>query len=82
MKFIDAGYGNLINASRIISVASFDSAPMKRLAQEAKEAGMAIDVTCGHKCRSVIITDSKHVILSATEVMNFSFSSDADSDQD
>ena len=76
MKFIDAGYGNLINASRIISVASFDSAPMKRLAQEAKEAGMAIDVTCGHKCRSVIITDSKHVILSATEVMDFSFSSD------
>lgn len=82
MKFIDAGYGNLINASRIISVASFDSAPMKRLAQEAKEAGMAIDVTCGHKCRSVIITDSKHVILSATEVMDFSFSSDTDSDQD
>ena len=82
MKFIDAGYGNLINASRIISIASFDSAPMKRLAQEAKEAGMAIDVTCGHKCRSVIITDSKHVILSATEVMNFSFSSDTDNDQD
>ena len=82
MKFIDAGYGNLINASRIISVASFDSAPMKRLAQEAKEAGMAIDVTCGHKCRSVIITDSKHVILSATEVMDFSFSSDTDRDQD
>lgn len=82
MKFIDAGYGNLINASRIISVASFDSAPMKRLAQEAKEAGMAIDVTCGHKCRSVIITDSKHVILSATEVIDFSFSSDTDSDQD
>lgn len=75
MKFIDAGYGNLINAARIISVASFDSAPMKRLAQEAKEAGMAIDVTCGHKCRSVIITDSKHVILSATEVTEFSFSS-------
>lgn len=74
MKFIDAGYGNLINANRIISVASFDSAPMKRLAQEAKESGMAIDVTCGHKCRSVIITDSKHVILSALEVDNFNFS--------
>ena len=43
MKFIDAGYGNVINANRIISVASFDSAPMKRLAQEAKENGMAID---------------------------------------
>lgn len=68
MQFIDVGYGNLINANRIISVASFDSAPMKRLSQEAKEDGMAIDVTCGHKCRSVIITDSKHVILSALEV--------------
>ena len=73
MKFIDAGYGNVINANRIISVASFDSAPMKRLAQEAKENGMAIDVTCGHKCRSVIITDSKHVILSANEVTDFDF---------
>lgn len=73
MKFIDVGYGNLINASRIITIASFDSAPMKRLTQEAKETGMAIDVTCGHKCRSVIITDSKHVILSATEVADFQF---------
>ncbi len=71
MKFIDVGYGNLVNASRIISVASFDSAPMKRLSQDAKEAGLAIDVTCGHKCRSVIITDSKHVILSALEVKAF-----------
>lgn len=73
MKFIDAGYGNLINANRIITVASFDSAPMKRLTQEAKESGMAIDVTCGHKCRSVIITDSKHVILSAVEVADYHF---------
>ena len=73
MKFIDAGYGNLINANRIISVASFDSAPVKRLTQEAKESGMAIDVTCGHKCRSVIITDSKHIILSAIEVNEFNF---------
>lgn len=67
MKFLDAGYKNLINAARIISIASFDSAPIKRLSQDAKEAGMAIDVTCGHKCRSVIITDSRHVILSARE---------------
>ena len=71
MKLIDVGYGNLININRIISIASFDSAPMKRLAQEAKECGMAIDVTCGHKCRSILITDSKHVILSAMEVDSF-----------
>ena len=67
MQFIDVGYGNIINAAKIVSIASFDSAPMKRLAQEAKELGVAIDVTCGHKCRSVIVTDSKHVILSALE---------------
>jgi len=67
MQFIDVGYGNMINAARIVSIASFDSAPMKRLAQEAKELGHAIDVTCGHKCRSVIVTDSKHVVLSALE---------------
>ena len=67
MKFIDVGYGNLINATRIVTVASFDSAPIKRLSQDAKEAGLAIDVTCGHNCRTVIITDSKHVILSALE---------------
>jgi len=71
MNFIDAGYGNLINANRIVSIASFDSAPMKRLSQEAKEDGMAIDITCGHKCRSVIITDSKHVILSALDISDF-----------
>ncbi len=67
MKFLDVGYKNLINAARIVSIASFDSAPIKRLSQDAKEAGMAIDVTCGHKCRSVIVTDSRHVILSALE---------------
>ena len=67
MQFIDVGYGNMINAAKIVSIASFDSAPMKRLAQEAKELGVAIDVTCGHKCRSVIVTDSRHVILSALE---------------
>ncbi len=67
MKFIDVGYNNKVNASRIISIASFDSAPMKRLSQEAKEIGMAIDVTCGHKCRSLIITDSKHIILSSLD---------------
>ncbi len=67
MRFLDVGYKNFVNTSRIVSIASFDSAPMKRLSQDAKEAGTAIDVTCGHKCRSVLITDSRHVILSALE---------------
>lgn len=67
MQFIDAGYGNLINAARIVTIGSFDSAPMKRLSQDAKEAGLAIDITCGHKCRSIIVTDSRHIILCALE---------------
>ncbi len=65
MKLLDAGFGNYVNTDRILSMASFDSAPMKRLSQDAKELGKAIDVTCGHKCRTVLVTDSGHVILSA-----------------
>ena len=65
LKLIDVGYGNMINSDRIICIASFDSSPIKRLSQDAKEDGMAVDVTCGHKCLSVIITDSNHVILSS-----------------
>ena len=67
MKFISVGYGNLVAADRIVSVASPDSAPIKRLVQDAKEAGQVIDVSCGKKTRSVIITDSRHVILSSLE---------------
>ena len=67
MKFIDAGYGNVINANRIISVASFDSAPMKRLIQDSRDEGRVIDVTCGRRTRAVIITDSELVILSAIQ---------------
>lgn len=72
MKFIDVGYGNMVNADRIVCISTFDSAPIKRLSQDAKEDGMAIDVTCGHKCLSVIITDSRHVILSAEQASELS----------
>ena len=65
MKFINVGYGNMIAADRIITLTSPDSAPIKRLVQDAKEAGRVIDVSCGRKTRAVIITDSDHVILSA-----------------
>ena len=68
MKFIDVGGGNSVLESRIISVVSFDAAPIKRLVQEAKENGMVIDATCGHKCLSVIIADSRHIILSAKPI--------------
>ena len=65
MKFINVGYGNLIAADRIITLTSPDSAPIKRMIQDAKESGRIIDVSCGRKTRAVIITDSDHIILSA-----------------
>lgn len=67
MNFINVGYGNLIAAKRIITLTSPDSAPIKRMIQDAKEAGRVIDVSCGRKTRAVIITDSDHVILSALQ---------------
>lgn len=65
MKFINVGFGNMIAAERVVAVVSPDSAPIKRLIQDSKDSGRAIDVTCGKRTRAVIITDSEHVILSA-----------------
>ena len=65
MKFISIGYGNSIAVERIVALVSPESAPIKRLMQDAREMGRIIDVSCGRKTRSVIITDSEHVILSA-----------------
>ncbi|MBQ9084802.1 MAG: DUF370 domain-containing protein, partial [Clostridia bacterium] len=53
MKFINIGFGNMVSAGRIVSIASPDSAPIKRLVQDAKEAGRVIDVSCGRRTRSV-----------------------------
>lgn len=74
MKLVDVGFGNFLNADRILSLASFDSAPIKRLSQDAKEVGKAIDVTCGKKCRTVVVMDSGHVVLSAQEPRNLAAS--------
>lgn len=65
MKFINIGFGNMVAAHRVVAVVSPESAPIKRLVAEQKEAGCLIDVSCGRRTRSVIITDSDHVILSA-----------------
>ena len=67
MKFINIGFGNMVSAGRIVAIASPDSAPVKRLVQDAKEENRVIDVSCGRRTRSVIITDSEHVILSAIQ---------------
>ncbi len=68
MKFVSIGYGNTIAADRIVVVTSPDSAPVKRMIQDAKEQGRVIDVSSGRKTRSVIVTDSEHIILSALAV--------------
>ena len=67
MKFINIGYGNMVAAHRIITLTGPESAPIKRIIQDAKDAGRVIDATCGRKTRAVIITDSDHVILSALQ---------------
>lgn len=67
MKFINVGFGNMVAADRVVALVSPDSAPMKRLVSEAREGGRIIDVTCGRRTRAIIVTDSDHVILSATQ---------------
>ena len=67
MKFINIGFGNMVSASRIVAIAGPDSAPIKRLVQDAKDDNRVIDVSCGRRTRAVIITDSEHVILSAIQ---------------
>ena len=67
MKFINIGFGNMVSANRIVAIAGPDSAPIKRLVQDAKEDNRVIDVSCGRRTRAVIITDSEHVILSAIQ---------------
>lgn len=67
MKLINIGFGNMINAGRLITIVSPESAPIKRIIQDAKEKGDLIDATYGRRTRAVIIMDSGHVILSAVQ---------------
>jgi len=67
MKFINIGFNNMIARDRIVALISPDSAPAKRLVQDAKDTGRAIDCTSGRRTRAVIITDSDHVILSSIQ---------------
>ena len=67
MKLINIGFGNLVAAQRLLTVISPDSAPIKRLIQEARDRGMLIDASYGRKSRSVLIMDTDHVILSAVQ---------------
>ena len=67
MKFINIGFGNIVSAHRLIAIVSPESAPIKRIIQDARDAGKLIDATYGRRTRAVIIMDSEHVILSAVQ---------------
>jgi extracellular matrix regulatory protein A len=67
-NIVNIGYGNMVMAAKVVAVLSPDSAPMRRLKDEAKERKMLIDATQGRKTRAIIITDSDHIILSAVQV--------------
>ena len=67
MRFVNIGFGNMISASRLITIVSPESAPIKRIIQDAKDRGTLIDATYGRRTRAVLVTDSDHVILSAVQ---------------
>lgn len=67
MKLINIGFGNVISAKRLIAIVSPDSAPIKRMVQDARDRGILIDASYGRRTRAVIIMDSDHIILSAVQ---------------
>ncbi len=67
MKLINIGFGNMVSANRLISIVSPESAPIKRIIQDARDKGSLIDATYGRRTRAVIIMDSEHIVLSAIQ---------------
>lgn len=67
MKLINIGFGNMVSAGRLIAIVSPESAPIKRMVQEARERCVLVDATYGRRTRAVLITDSDHIILSALQ---------------
>ena len=67
MKLINIGFGNMISAGRLVAIVSPDSAPIKRMVQEARDRGTLIDATYGRRTRSVLIMDNDHLVLSALQ---------------
>lgn len=67
MKLINIGFGNVVSAARLVAIVSPESAPIKRIIQDARDRGMLIDATYGRRTRAVIIMDSDHIVLSAVQ---------------
>ena len=70
MKLVNVGFGNMVAAARLVAIVSPDSAPVRRLVQDARETGRVIDATYGRRTRAVIIMDSDHVVLSPLQAGN------------
>lgn len=64
-RFVNIGFGNIVQTGKVVSIVSPEAAPVKRMVQEAKDTGMAIDATCGRRTRAVLFMDSGHLVLSA-----------------
>lgn len=82
MQLINIGFGNIVSANRIIAIISPESAPIKRMVQEAKDTKMAVDATYGRRTRAVLIMDSGHIILSAVQPETVASRVDNDDDED
>ena len=67
MKLINIGFGNMVSAGRLVAIVSPESAPIKRIIQDARDRGSLVDATYGRRTRAVLITDSDHIILSALQ---------------
>ena len=78
MQLVNIGFGNIIAANKIVAIVSPESAPIKRMVQEAKDEKTAIDATCGRRTRAVLIMDSGHIILSAVQPETVAGSIDKD----
>lgn len=85
IKLVNIGFGNIVSANRIISIISPESAPIKRIIQEARDKGMLVDATYGRRTRAVVVVDSGHIILSAVQpetVANRLVAQTADSEEE
>ena len=67
IRLINSGFGNIVSANRIVSIVSPESAPIKRIIQDARDRGCLIDATYGRRTRAVVVMDSGHIILSAVQ---------------
>lgn len=80
MKLINIGFGNIVSANRLVAIVSPESAPIKRIIQEARDRGMLIDATYGRRTRAVLVTDSDHIILSAVQPLTVAHRLDGSDD--